>query len=204
MELDVSGQSRRVVAQISMTLDGRVSGPGGPGDMEVVAGHAGTAAAHDRAAEVWGAATTALMGRGSYDGFYGYWPPVAADENADPRDRAIGRWLDDVEKVVFSTTSTHAPWKNSRHAEGGPVEEAQRLRGTEGGDILVVNSSSLIRQLLAAGELDRLHIDLVPEVAGAGATLFEDGLPSTSWTLVKSVTADDGTVLLTYERAHTG
>jgi dihydrofolate reductase len=192
---------RRVVAQISMTLDGRVSGPGGPYDMEVVAGHASTEAAHQRGADVLGAATTALLGRGNYEGFYGYWPPVARDENADPRDRNIARWLDDVEKVVFSTTMTDAPWANSRIADDGPVEEVRRLRGTEGGDILVVNSSSLIRQLLAAGELDRVHIDLVPEVAGSGAALFEDGMPSSTWTLTKSVTADDGTVLLTYDRA---
>jgi dihydrofolate reductase len=191
---------RKVVAQISMTLDGRVSGPGGPSDMQIVAGHAGTDGAHRRAAEVLGAATTALMGRGNYEGFYGYWPPVAVDENADPRDRALARWLDDVEKVVFSNTITKAPWKNSRIADAGPVEEVRNLRDTEGGDIVVVNSSSLIRQLLAAAELDELHIDLVPEVAGAGALLFETGLPSSSWTLVESETADDGTVLLTYVR----
>jgi len=191
---------RTVVAQISMTLDGRVSGPGGPYDMQVIAGHATTDAAHQRGADVLGTATTALMGRGNYEGFYGYWPPVAQDERADPRDRNIARWLDEVEKVVFSTTMTDAPWANSRIADGGPVEEVRRLRGTDGGDILVVNSSSLIRQLLGAGELDRIHIDLVPEVAGSGATLFEAGLPSSTWTLTKSVIADDGTVLLTYDR----
>jgi hypothetical protein len=31
---------RRVVAQISMTLDGRVTGPEGPADMEVIARYA--------------------------------------------------------------------------------------------------------------------------------------------------------------------
>jgi dihydrofolate reductase len=191
---------RTVVAQISMTLDGRVSGPGGPGDMEIVAGHAGSDAAHQRAADALGAATTALMGRGNYEGFYAYWPPVAADENADPRDRAIARWLDDVEKIVFSNTMKDARWKNSRIAHDSPVQEVRRLRVTEGGDILVVNSSSLIRQLITGEELDRLHIDLVPEIAGGGAMLFEDGLPPSSWTLTNSVTADDGTLLLTYDR----
>src|SRR5262245_30084022 len=191
---------RRGVAQIGRTMDGRVTGPGGPADMEVIAGYAVSDAAHERSAEALATATTALLGRLNYEGFYGYWPPVAQDETADPRDRNIARWLDDVEKVVFSTTMTDAAWSNSRIADAGPVEEVQRLRGTEGGDILVVNSSSLIRQLLAAGELDRIHIDLVPEVAGGGAALFEDGLPSSHWTLTKSVTADDGTVLLTYDR----
>jgi len=191
---------RRVVAQISMSLDGRVTGPEGPADMEIIAGYATSDAAHARSAEALAAATTALLGRLNYEGFYGYWPPVAADETADPRDRNIARWLDDVEKVVFSTTMTDAPWANSRIADRGPVEEVQRLRGTEGGDILVVNSVSIIRQLLAGEQLDRLLIDLVPEVSGGGAALFEDGLPRSSWTLTDAMTADDGALLLTYDR----
>src|ERR671912_136564 len=163
---------RRVVAQISTTLDGRVSGPKGPSDMEVVARYAGSDAAHARSAEALAAATTALLGRVNYEGFYGYWPPVAVDETADPRDRNIARWL----------------------------EEVQQLRGTDGGDILVVNSVSIIRQLLAGEQVDRLLIDLVPEVAGGGATLFEDGLPPSSWSLTDAVTAADGALLLTYDR----
>ncbi len=146
-------------------------------------------------------ATTALLGRVNYEGFYGYWPPVAKDETADPRDRNIARWLDDVEKVVFSTTMTDAPWANSRIAESGPIEEVKRLRDSEGGDILVVNSVSIIGQLAAADELDRIHIDLVPEIAGAGVRLFEDTLPSSSWSVSSSTIADDGTALLTYERS---
>jgi dihydrofolate reductase len=188
------------VAQISTTLDGRVSGPKGPSDMEVVARYAGSDAAHARSAEALAAATTALLGRVNYEGFYGYWPPVAVDETADPRDRNIARWLDDVEKVVFSTTMTDAAWANSRIAERGPVEEVRQLRGTDGGDILVVNSVSIIRQLLAGEQVDRLLIDLVPEVAGGGATLFEDGLPPSSWSLTDAVTAADGALLLTYDR----
>ena len=193
-------EKRRVVTgQISLTLDGRVSGPEGPSDMAPIASHAVTDAAYQRGEHVLGSATTALMGRLNYEGFYGYWPAVAADEAADERDLAIARWLDEVEKVVFSTTMTDAPWVNSRIAEGGPVEEVQRLREQGSGDIVVVNSSSIIRQLLAAGELDRLFVDLVPEIAGDGARLFEDGLPSNSLTLAASIVADDGTLLLTYD-----
>ena len=192
---------RAVVAQISLSLDGRVSGPAGPSDMESIASHAGSDASHERSARVLANATTALMGRVNYEGFHGYWPPVADDETADERDRAIARWLDEVEKVVVSTTMADAPWANSRIAEDGPVEEVRRLRDTAGGDILVVNSSSIIRQLLAAGELDRLVIDLVPEIAGDGARLFDNGLPSSSWTLSESTVADDGAVLLTYNRS---
>jgi hypothetical protein len=54
----------------------------GPSDMEVVARYAGSDAAHARSAEALAAATTALLGRVNYEGFYGYWPPVAVDETA--------------------------------------------------------------------------------------------------------------------------
>jgi dihydrofolate reductase len=109
--------------------------------------------------------------------------------------------LDEVEKVVFSTTMTDAPWANSRIADRSPAEEVKRLRDTEGGDIVVVNSgSSIMRQLMLANQLDRLVIDLVPEIAGDGARLFEDALPSSSWALSWSTVADDATVLLAYDR----
>jgi hypothetical protein len=54
--------------------------------------------------------------------------------------------------------------------------------------------------LLAGDQLDRLLIDLVPEVVGGGATLFEDGMPPSSWSLTDAVTAADGALLLTYDR----
>jgi hypothetical protein len=41
---------------------------------------------------------------------------------------------------------------------------------------------------------------VVPEVAGGGTPLFEDGLPRSSWSLSDAVTADDGALLLTYDR----
>src|SRR6185295_13508563 len=47
-------------------------------------------------------ATTVLLGRKNYQGFGGYWPTIAGDESADPRDRAFARWLNAVEKIVFS------------------------------------------------------------------------------------------------------
>ena len=45
---------------------------------------------------IWRGASTAVMGRTNYEGFHGYWPPVAADPQAAPRDRALASWLDEV------------------------------------------------------------------------------------------------------------
>jgi dihydrofolate reductase len=195
-----SEQGRRVVANIALSLDGRVQGRGGEFDMGWIVPHAVGDAPRDHMVRVTGTATTALLGRKNYEGFGGFWPPVAEDENADPRDREFSRWLDSVEKVVFSTTLTAAPWKNSRIAEGDPVEEVARLRAQPGGDIIVLASISVIKALLEAGELDRLSITLCPELVGGGARLFEDGIPASSWTLTDLSTSDSGALCLLYDR----
>jgi dihydrofolate reductase len=81
-----------------------------------------------------------------------------------------------VEKIVFSSTLTDAPWQNSRIADADPATIVQQLRTQPGGDIVALNSGSIINALLEAGELVRLVLNLCPEISGGGAHLFADSL----------------------------
>ncbi|MGH3476641.1 MAG: dihydrofolate reductase family protein [Nocardioidaceae bacterium] len=200
MASDSITSGRRIVGNISLSLDGRVTGPGGDHDMGWVARHAVTDTARELAMRQTSTATTVLLGRKNYEGFFGYWPTVATDESADPRDRALAQWLDSVEKVVFSTTLTSVEWSNARLAAGDPVAIVKQLRSAVGGDIVVQNSVSIIRQLLAADEIDRLTLTFCPEIVGGGKPLFEDGVPMSSWTLTDLLTADTGAMCLYYDR----
>ena len=128
-------RERRVVGNISLSLDGRTTGPGGERDMSWVVRHAVTDVARDYMIKVTGSATTALLGRKNYEGFAGYWPPVADDEDAHPADRAFSRWLNAVEKIVFSATLTAADWPNTRVAASDPVATVKQLWQQGGGDI---------------------------------------------------------------------
>jgi dihydrofolate reductase len=197
-------KNRTVVANFSLSLDGRVSGPGGPYDMGWIVPHAITSAARDHMISVTSPATTALLGRRNYEGFGGYWPSVAGNEQADPRDRAFSQWLNFVEKIVFSSALKNAPWENSRIAGSDPATVVADLRKQVGGDIIVLASFSVIKSLLKADAVDRLSITLCPEVAGGGARLFEDGLPSSSWTLRQSTPTESGAVCLLYDRVREG
>jgi dihydrofolate reductase len=134
-------------------------------------------------------------------GFGSYWPGVADDESADPRDRAFSSWLNSVEKIVFSSTLKDASWQNSRIVNESPATVVEELQKQPGGDIIVLASSSIIRGLLQADALDRLSISLCPEVAGGGARLFEDGLPASSWSLQQSTSTESGALCLLYDRA---
>ena len=99
---------RTVVANISLSLDGRVNGPGGDYDMSWIVPHALTDGAREHMVKVTSPASTALLGRRNYQGFASYWPEVADNPDADPRDCAFAQWLNAVEKVVFSTTLQEA------------------------------------------------------------------------------------------------
>lgn len=195
---------RTVVANISLSLDGRVAGPGGDFDMTWIVPHALSDGAREHMVKVTTVATTALLGRKNYQGFSSYWPAVADDAEADARDRTFAGWLNAVEKIVFSRSLPGTDWENSRLATAGPAATVRQLRTRAGGDIIVLASASIIRALLEAGELDRLSITLCPELPGGGARLFEDGLAGSSWHLTSMTSTGSGAICLLYDRARSG
>jgi dihydrofolate reductase len=200
-EADMTGQPRDriVTGNIALSLDGRVTGPGGEYDMGWIVPHALTDESRAHLLKITSPASTAMLGRKNYQGFAGFWPAVAGDDDADPRDRAFARWLNEAEKVVVSRTLTEASWPGSRVVADDPAEVVRRLRKEEGGDIVVLASGSIIRALLEAGELDRLSITLCPELVGAGARLFGDGPAGSSWSLTKVTPASSGALCLLYD-----
>jgi dihydrofolate reductase len=193
--------SRRVVANIVLSLDGRVNGPGGEYDMSWIVPHAISDTSRDHVAQVTSPATTVLLGRKNYEGFAGYWPPVADDESADRRDRAFSRWLTEVEKIVVSTTLGETSWANATATSRPPSEVVADLRQQPGGDIIVLASSSVIRNLLEADEVDRLSVMLCPETAGGGTRLFDDDVRQRGeWELVGHEVTETGAIWLLYDR----
>jgi dihydrofolate reductase len=188
---------RTVIANITLTLDGHTTGPGGPYDMSCIAPHGVSEQARDALISMT-TAPTVLLGRKNYEGFGFYWPAVADDSAAEPRDRRFAQWLNEVEKVVCSTTLTDVTWQNARLASGGPVEVVRKLRAQGEGDIRVLSSQSLIRQLLVAQEIDRLEITLAPAVVAGGDRLFAGDSVASNWQLDSSQATDSGAVRLSY------
>jgi dihydrofolate reductase len=188
---------RTVIAQANVTMDGMTAGP--DGDLSWLIEHAAHPQMSAYAEGIWRGASTAVMGRTNYEGFHGYWPPVAADPEAAPRDRAVASWLDEVEKVVFSRTLEEATWRNARVARDVEAE-VRALKRAPGRDILVLNSASIIQALLRADLLDELRLNLLPAVAGGGLRLLDESLPPSAWQLVGALTLESGGVALHHRR----
>jgi dihydrofolate reductase len=191
---------RLVRANISLTLDGRYHGAGGPADIGAIVPYMTTDVARAQLERIHDGATTALLGRGSAEGFLGFWGQVADDENADPRDRGYAQWLVGADKVVFSTTLVEAPWERTRMVNAPTADVVAELKNSGEGDILVNTSPSISKPLLAADLIDRLFLIITPEIAGGGARFFDDGLPSSKWALAHQETGDLGETALVYDR----
>lgn len=191
---------RRVVTNMSLSLDGHYAAPDDPLDMGWVMPYAVTDVARDHLTGLWQTATTALLGRVNAEGFLKFWPTVIGAEGTDPRDEGFAKWLVDVDKTVLSSTMEKAPWERTTLADKPAAEVVADLRATEGGDILVLSSASVIKALLAADEVDRLALTVFPVFLGGGPRLFDDGLPTGRWTLAEQAAGEHGTLSLVYDR----
>jgi dihydrofolate reductase len=113
---------------------------------------------------------------------------------------AFAKWLVDTDKVVFSSSLGEAPWERTTIVDRPAAEAVAELRGTEGGDIWVLSSASIIKALLAADQVDRLALMVAPIFLGGGPRLFDDGLPAGQWTLASQAAGELGELSLVYDR----
>ena len=142
-----------------------------------------------------GAADTVLFGRKTYDSFAGAWPEreAAGDEDAE-----FAKKLGDVRKIVASHQKLEFTWRNSEQLEGDLVETVTALKNEPGGNIALSGSVSVVRQLLAAGLLDELHLLLHPIAVRKGMRLFDEGENPIPLRLISSETFTTGVLNLVY------
>jgi dihydrofolate reductase len=145
-----------------------------------------------------GSADTILLGRETYDSFAGAWPGREADGGEDAE---FARKLGDTRKIVVSRRDLQFTWRNSEQLKGDLVEGVAALKDQPGGDIGMSGSVSVVRQLLAAGLLDELHLLVHPIVVGTGMRLFDEG-DSIPLKLLSSKTFETGVMYLVYTRDH--
>ena len=142
-----------------------------------------------------GAADTVLFGRTTYDSFAGAWPER---ELAGEEDAGLAKTLGDNRKIVVSNQKLEFTWRNSEQLEGDLVEAVTALKNEPGGDIGLSGSISVVRQLLAAGVLDELHLFVHPIAIRKGLRLFDEGETPIPLRLISSETFKTGVLYLVY------
>ena len=146
-----------------------------------------------------GAADTILIGRKTYDSFAGAWPEREA---AGGKDASMARALGDARKIVVSNQQLELTWRNSEQLQGDLVEAVTALKNEPGDtNIAMSGSVSIVRQLLAAGLLDELHLLVHPIAVRKGMRLFDEGESPIPLTLISSQTFKTGVLNLVYAPA---
>jgi dihydrofolate reductase len=143
-----------------------------------------------------GAADTILFGRKTYDSFAGAWPEREA---AGGEDAHFAKVLGDARKIVVSNQRLELTWRNSEQLQGDLIEAVTALKNEPAdGTIGMSGSVSVVRQLLAAGLLDELHLLVHPIAVRTSMRLFDEGEPPIPLKLISSVTFETGVLNLVY------
>jgi dihydrofolate reductase len=192
---------RKVIAIEHVTLDGVMQAPGRP-DEDTRGGfaHGGWGALNTDEvmgrvmAERMAKEGSLLLGRRTYEDFYGFWP--------QQRDNPYTEVLDNTEKYVASNTLREPlPWQNSKLLSGDAAAAVADLKQQPGGDLGVLGSGELVRSLMRRNLVDELVLMIHPLVLGTGRRLLDESDEFLVLQLVDNVTTTTGVLIATYRTA---
>ena len=190
----------RIVVIEFMSLDGVVQAPGGPQeDTDGGFAHGGwshpffddtVGAGFD---DALGKAEALLYGRRTWQTMAAAWPERVGDPFAD-RMNAISKY------VVSSTLGDdELTWNNTTRIPGDQaVARIRELRESEGGDLLVMGSPTLVRTLLHEGLVDELRLMIEPVLLGGGKSIFPDDGALRTFELASTTTSGTGVQVCIY------
>ena len=189
----------RIVITEFISLDGVVQAPGGQ-DEDTDGGFAHGGWTHTFFDEVAGAAWTdalsgaaaLLYGRRTWEVMAAAWPERAGDPFAD-RMNAIPKYV-----VSETLADDEVAWNTERIPGDDAVARISELRQTDGGDLLVMGSPTLVRTLLREGLVDELRLLVMPVLLGGGKSIFPDDGVKQTLELVSTVTSGTGVNVCTY------
>ena len=189
---------RKIVATVSVSLDGVMQAPGRP-DEDARGGfeHGGWGRGYMDAVmmktmgEGMSEGADLLFGRRTYEDFFSVWP--------GRKDNPFTAVLDRSQKYVASRTLREPlPWQNSTLLAGDAAETVARLKAEPGKTIGVLGCGDLMQTLMRNRLVDEYTLLIHPLVLGRGRRLFNDDAGRTALRLVKSVTTTTGVVIATY------
>ena len=188
---------RMISAVESISLDGVMQAPGRPDEDErggfAHGGWATPYGADPEQGRIMGGylagESDLLFGRRTYEDFHRSW--------AGRTDNPFSPRLDAGHKYVVSATAPLI-WANSeRLADLAAVEV---LRKSDGPDLTVLGSGTLVRALLGADLVDQLLLLLHPLILGSGQRLFAADAPHATLRLADSASTGAGVLINRYVR----
>jgi len=197
----------KLSANIFLTLDGVMQGPGAP-DEDRSGGFDRGGWLVPYADEEFGRivegyfqqAEAFLFGRYTYEVMAAYWPTVT-----DPANSTATKLNAYAKYVVSGTLSdADAGWTGSTVLRGDFLAAVRDLKKQPGQELQLHGNCRLTRALHAAGLIDVYRLMIFPVVVGRGKRLFDDGGPAVGFRTVSSAKTAAGVTSLVLEPAPFG
>ena len=183
---------RKIIVTEFITLDGVVEAPGGN---ETPHPHGGwqskfrSPEGGKYKMEELSSVDALLLGKTTYEAFAKFWPGQTGNAFADRMNR--------LPKYVVSRSLQKVEWNNS-HILRDVAKDVATLKKSEGGDILVYGSATLVKALLHHDLIDELRLLVFPVSIGGGLRLFDDNRELKKFGLKHSHAMDNGVLILEY------
>src|ERR1700754_948877 len=184
---------RKIIVTEFITLDGVIEAPGGN---ETPHRHGGWQTKYGSPEtgkykiNELSSVDTLLLGKTTYEVFAAYWPGQTGGGFADPINR--------MPKYVVSRSLQKAEWNNS-HILRDVAKDVTALKKSDGGNILVYGSATLVKALLHHDLIDELRLMVYPVLIGGGLRIFDDNRELKKFALKNSRAFDNGVFVLEYQ-----
>ena len=187
---------RKLIVFCHLSLDGIAAIPSGALDW----------ISYDKELEGWAETIvketdTAMYGHVTYE-LMKYWQTVASNPDASHHELEHARWIENVEKIVFSKSSFVPDWNNTRVISENAQEEILKLKQKPGKNITIFGSPTLANALIKMGLVDEYHLSVSPVVLGAGKFLFNEVKYAIKLKLIAEKTFESGAFTLHYEASN--
>ncbi|MDB5260380.1 MAG: dihydrofolate reductase [Candidatus Nomurabacteria bacterium] len=140
-----------------------------------------------------------LYGRVTYEMMKSYWPTALNNPSASKHDQEHAAWIENVEKIVFSTTLIKEDWHNTRVISSNVEEEVKKLKEGEGKDLVIFGSPTLARSLMKMNLIDEFNFTVSPVILGDGLTFIRGIEERVNLELISSEQIEGGIVALHYK-----
>ena len=184
---------RKVVLFLHQSLDGYCATA--KGGLEWIPHNEGFEKYAERIVQTVG---SPMYGRVTYELMKSYWPALLNDPSASEHNKEHAQWLDQVEKIVFSTTLVKQDWNNTTVISDNVEEAVKKLKEKDGKDLVRFGSPTLARSLMAMNLIDEFRFTVIPIILGEGLTFMRSIEHTVKLELLDSENIEGGMVALHY------
>ncbi len=140
-----------------------------------------------------------MYGRVTYEMMKSYWPTLLNNPEASEHEKEHAEWIDQVEKIVFSTKLGQEDWNNTTVISNNIEEEVKKLKEKDGKDLVIFGSPTLARSLMSMNLIDEFQFTISPVVLGKGLTFLRSIEERVNLELLSSEQIEGGIVALHYK-----